>query len=1012
LQNGIYIDHINIPNIKIKQLYIKWNEKINISIEDIKIVKKEDSKSNIDYENIKDIFNNATVFKNWFENVKIVNINYNDINASFNYSDGEDGFLIAYSNNFRLKSSLHFGINTLITDIEYLEDVKRDIKIDGKIILDNNLNTVFLLNAQVNDEIDLKIHALSTRNKLFYKLESLNEIKSIKRSVDSFNLSKKISYWIIDAIDMSYLKIKKAHGWIDYKDINNAYKNIYVNSYIKELNYTYNKKLDAIHTKITELEYKEGILYIRPKNAYSYKQFLNKSVINIDFTKPKEELLTIHLLFNGKLNKDILKILEVYKIKLPFLQKRGVVATNLKIFVGLRNIDVQAKGDFFAKKANFDYLGLNIDISDAYIRLDNYDVKISDMLASYKNSIKTKVNVTFNAKKSIGKINFLVKSVHLQSNTLSLKKKNLKIEYIIKPNNDKIKVDSSSWSFKNKIVHIESIETPFDIKKLKLKIPMTYVKSSDVLALYISGELDLKTFLADFNVDLLKLNYNGLKMAQSNAQLKLLYNKNFKINFPKTFHINAQNIDCTLDNTSIDIRENRIDIKSKFSIDEMIYSSINLKYNIKREQGNFVLNHTNIDSIDFGEIYRNKEKLKFSFKVKNNLIIKSKDLNSTFTLNNKKWLLEVNSVKNIAKNSDLLQKLEIDNGTFKIEKKSSSKFLNFNSTFIYPHKIIVIDNKSVSNYFLKGKVNTKNKVLSFKLNDIIAVNMDKNIKISLKNIGINVNELIDIFDSNSSHSNNKIDLSLNAKNCFLYISENRHIISDSISLQYYENILTAQLKHAKGKAGFKLQNEHFHLYGENFNDIFMDNLFALSKFKGGIFDFSMNGELKEYEGIFNIKNTVILDYKILNNILAFVNTIPSLLTFSLPGYNKNGLEVNNTYMNFTTKNDTFYISDIYLDSKEIDILGRGNASFKNNNINLKLNLKTDLGSAISKIPVVGYLLFNDDSISTSLSITGELSDPDVESLIAEELIVAPLNIIKRTLMLPYHLISGDKEESK
>ena len=31
LQNGLYIDSISLPNIKIKQLYIKWNEKLNIS---------------------------------------------------------------------------------------------------------------------------------------------------------------------------------------------------------------------------------------------------------------------------------------------------------------------------------------------------------------------------------------------------------------------------------------------------------------------------------------------------------------------------------------------------------------------------------------------------------------------------------------------------------------------------------------------------------------------------------------------------------------------------------------------------------------------------------------------------------------------------------------------------------------------------------------------------------------------------------------------------------------------
>ena len=79
-------------------------------------------------------------------------------------------------------------------------------------------------------------------------------------------------------------------------------------------------------------------------------------------------------MFDGKLDKDTLGILEQYKIKIPFLQNSAVTKTNLTLEVSLRTIDVKAKGDFFAKKANFNYLGFDIDVFDAYIKLDNYDV--------------------------------------------------------------------------------------------------------------------------------------------------------------------------------------------------------------------------------------------------------------------------------------------------------------------------------------------------------------------------------------------------------------------------------------------------------------------------------------------------------------------------------------------------------------------------------------------------------------------------------------------------------------
>ena len=109
-------------------------------------------------------------------------------------------------------------------------------------------------------------------------------------------------------------------------------------------------------------------------------------------------------------------------------------------------------------------------------------------------------------------------------------------------------------------------------------------------------------------------------------------------------------------------------------------------------------------------------------------------------------------------------------------------------------------------------------------------------------------------------------------------------------------------------------------------------------------------------------------------------------------------------MNFTSKDDVFYISDIYLDSKEIDISGRGVANLKDDLIDVTLNLKTDLASSVSQIPIVGYILFDEDSVSTSLNINGKLSDPNIQSMLAKEMIIAPLNIIKRALTLPFHLL--------
>ncbi|MFA7501328.1 MAG: AsmA-like C-terminal domain-containing protein, partial [Sulfurimonas sp.] len=111
------------------------------------------------------------------------------------------------------------------------------------------------------------------------------------------------------------------------------------------------------------------------------------------------------------------------------------------------------------------------------------------------------------------------------------------------------------------------------------------------------------------------------------------------------------------------------------------------------------------------------------------------------------------------------------------------------------------------------------------------------------------------------------------------------------------------------------------------------------------------------------------------------------------------------------KDDIYNVSDFYLESKEIEIVGRGEASIEKNSINLDLNLKTDLGSSVSKIPLVGYILLGEESISTSLKVTGALDNPDVSTQVAKDIAVAPFNIIKRALTYPLELFK-DKDEKK
>ncbi len=1015
LQNGLYLDSLSLPNIKVKQLYIKWNEKIDVSIQTLKIIdKKSNTHHEINQKTLKKQLSLLSHYDEWIGNIVVEKAVIGDATGSFLYHKDGSGFLTMSSPSFTLKAKLSKQKNISIFHIENLKSLKRNIDLKGDIFFDNKKFSLYTkLNINVNNDLRADIFAKLSDEKLIYKLSSKKDIKSIKYLMDSFNLPKGVKFWALDAIDMKYATIKSFKGFVDLNNLKDSLKNLYAEITLHKLNYTYNTKLDSVHTTLTNLEFKNGVLFIRPKNTYSYGQFLDKSWLKIDFTK-RDELLTLHLLFDGILNKDMLHILKAYKIKLPFLQHTGKVKTNLTLEVALRTIKVNAKGEFFTPKANFDYLGINADIYNATIKLNNYDIDIHKMKVTYKDIATAKVDAVYNAHTSKGSIVFNIDKIELANKKVSLDKLPLKITYEMNPIKDKIYVEKSLWRYNDTILTMDAITLPFDLNDLVLNIPTTLFNVPNMLKGYIQGNIDLKRERASLSSDILKFKYKNIQLNGSSTNFKILYDGNLTIHSDNKISFNVNDEDVSLRNATAKISKDYFLIKDTYlDVDSLLSTKINFIYKMGKKTNSIDLAYLRIKK-DKNTIYLDKN-LHFLFQHdSNSTTVYSDDLAAKLKFNKNRWKLKLNSLSKIAKGSKYLQDLKLNHGSATIYKYHNRKDINFQAKIAYDYKFLIINDKSVKKYILNGKIIDKK--IEVNVNKKIDIAIDNNININMKNSAINVPEVIrmvndlKILDNNTSNS--KTNILLDANNIYFYLGNNRKIIADNVKLQYHNKITTAQLKYRNGTAGFKLKDKTFHLYGSKFNDVFMENIFSLSKFKGGELEFSVKGTLNDYAGVIYINNTTVLEYKLLNNVLAFINTVPSLMTFSLPGYNKNGLKVNTSYAKFHAKDEIFNISDLFVDSKEIDIIGKGIADIKDDKVDINLNLKTDLGSSISKIPIVGYILLDKDSISTTLHITGKLSNPDVKSMIAKDIIVAPFNIIKRTLLLPYELFKSKDNKTK
>ncbi len=157
------------------------------------------------------------------------------------------------------------------------------------------------------------------------------------------------------------------------------------------------------------------------------------------------------------------------------------------------------------------------------------------------------------------------------------------------------------------------------------------------------------------------------------------------------------------------------------------------------------------------------------------------------------------------------------------------------------------------------------------------------------------------------------------------------------------------------------------------------------------------------------------DFKAYNNTLAFINTLPALATLNKPGYSTKGFTIKNGIAKFRKIGERIIFDMIRIEGVSANIVGKGEIDLKKNTINMNMAIQTarELGKVVGSIPLLGYIIMGEDkSMTVGLKITGSLSQPKVQTSASNELLKLPLDIIKRTLQSPAHIINKTPKPEK
>jgi hypothetical protein len=954
----------------------------------------------------------------WVSTIDIKAIQYRDTSTSIHYHKNHVGIVCVKFNQQYLDGK--FVLTPIALNLSLFSHKDSKIAFNGTLDLYLNaqkLNAFAQLTLPNTPALNL--YVLGDQTKVTVDVTADKSFASINDIVDFLEVDAQTRPWITQYAKAGKLTLQQCHGSFLYDKPQQLLRSLIVKASVYDAQYTFAPTIAPIIAPKVDLIFQKGILAIYPRQGHFYSIPTQKSSLFIDFN-PTHSLLNAHILTDqGQLNDSILNLLHYYDITVPIRQNNGICNVDLNLIIDLNNFNTTAKGKFIPSKSQLQLGNFIFHTMGGIVTLDTTKVSFSGFDATYANTLHAKVQGNYDAHSGKGDVTILPITCTPTGDPTTMALLTLhspaNVIYHIDPKQDSLQVFPSQWTLFGETLNIEGFTIPYDYKSSSAVIKKVHYWVPNKIDGTLEGtvkldQLWLKTVLNKFDADGLVLqndNYS-VTLASDNNSLNILSNdvSHWKLN-DQAFSLSALKVHAA--NNKITF--NNITTK----IATVIEGSISGEYSWKQNKGSILLSDmTAINPTINGYINLNKNQ-KFLLNTQgDHLTLHSQSLGVDFTTMQEGWKITVPDISLLSNNSPLLRQYKFTDGHADIFYYPDEKRYIFNGIINYPYHLMIINDESLSSYVFNGSYQYGKG--SIKVNDRLQIDYSDSVKIRANNIGINAPELSRWLDIGhepkmSKESSASKPIHLYATNTYLYLMKNRKVLADTLSATLEIGDLEAQMTHSKGSAKLLMKDGTYYVKGEHFNDTFMENIFAFSDFKGGDMSFELTGKVDDFDGIMRIENATLKEYKLLNNVLSFINTIPSLATFSLPNYNTKGLPLKEAYSHYTFRDHQLSIDNFTLNSPELKMLGEGKINFKEDSIRGTLTLKSDLGSKLGQVPMVGYILFgNDGSISTTVNLKGKLSDPIVETAIAKEIITAPFNILKRTITYPFLWMMDDKKK--
>ncbi len=1024
LKKGIRFDSFTIGRTTLSDFSLQWQDRLKLQIDTVTVSEQQhEEKSPVDLSLIGKGINGVQRWGRLFSEISINVIKVGELTATIHFDQNADQnpcFFTLTSKDLTFRSNLAIDQNTLVITITEAISKQFNSRAFGQIRLNGEKEQITgSLTANLGGTLPVALDFTADQEQISFQGKGTKSVNTITPFVDLFGLDPTIQRWITDFLQGSSYTLKTFSGLLPWKTPATLLDTFFAEARVDKTEYTFCQGLEPVTADYTDVTFSKGVLNILPHGASFYGQKIDKdSRVDINFNDPANILLTVSIKALATANDDILTLLKAYNIALPFKQTAGKTAAELSLDVNLNTDQVTSQGTFLIDEGVIEYDHKNYRLTDVRVSLENSDVTIEHGRIRFEELFVANVTGTLKAASGSGELIFTLEQLAFNTKrsrfTLNKKAPRPTIRYHIRPDAHSVDVAASSWNLDALQLDLGPFSTPFSLTTLSGILPPTLLTIGPDISGTISGSFSIKEKNIDLHSELLTFQRKDITLEEANVPISIKYDQGLTIRNQKTSHWKLNNIATTLYPTEFKYAHNLLTMTNgRVGYGDFFDSRVSGHYNTLSQEGGFLLEDLHIKKKNMGSLLGSDTAIPIEVSGKNHrLTIKVSELALLIsTEKDKSWSAHFQDLAAIHRHSALLQQYQLDAGSLKISSKNGKMPYTFSADIPYRYSFLVKDNTAVDRLQISGEITSQG--FTAEVNKDLHIRYSDRLRITSEDLAFNIPGILKFLKNRPStrpHGSQKkkmVPVTLEASNSALFFKPGNQVLADTMDVTSIDGKTSMRLEHGPGNLLLDIEAGTFSLQGQELNDTFMNGLVQGVHFQNGKMSVVANGSFDKFSTLFKIKDTVLTEFTALHNILAVIDTIPALITFSLPEYNSEGLPVSSAIVGMKIDEGKADLESFTIESSEIHLTGSGWINFPENLIEMDLNLITQAKANLTKIPLIGYVLVGKEKHpSVTFHVSGDLQNPEVENSIFREVATLPFALLYRTLTLPSHLLDS------